>query len=87
MTCKKCSYKICYTHKAAWHEGKTCEEYDAEREILNAQNRASERLIDETAKICPGQKCGVPITKNGGCDHMKCESALKMLDSRANNLP
>lgn len=74
MTCKDCNFKMCFVHKLPWHEGKTCAEYDAERgEEIRSQEAASRQVIAETATICPNIKCGIPIQKNGGCDHMTCE--------------
>jgi hypothetical protein len=37
-----------------------------------AEERASERLVKQIAKSCPGPGCGAKIQKNEGCDHMTC---------------
>lgn len=76
MTCSTCQYKTCFTHKMPWHPDQTCAEYEAERQILMEQNAASEKLIGEISKTCPNPKCGVPIEKNGGCEHMTCKMSL-----------
>lgn len=73
MTCDMCGFRICFVHKTTWYEGKTCAEYEEERGELNAQIKASETWIEKSAKICPNPKCGIPITKRSGCDHMTCE--------------
>jgi hypothetical protein len=73
MTCTKCHFKTCFSHKMPWHSGQTCAEYDAERKERMEQEAASEKLIAETAKQCPNPQCGHGITKDGGCDHMTCE--------------
>ena len=85
MTCDTCGYKMCFVHQTPWHEGRTCEEHDTERKVSNAENRASERLINKTATLCPGMNCGIPISKVEGCDHMTCESVLIHFESRTNN--
>lgn len=73
MTCEVCKFKICYVHKLPWHEGKTCAEYDADRQKIVKQEAASERYIQKHATVCPNPKCGIPISKISGCDHMTCE--------------
>jgi hypothetical protein len=30
VTCFACHQKTCFTHRAQWHEGRTCQEYDLE---------------------------------------------------------
>jgi len=68
MTCTKCATKTCFKHKAAWHSGKTCDEFD--KELKNSEEAANAALLSRTTKQCPN--CQVPIEKNQGCDHMTC---------------
>ena len=51
-----------------WHEGLTCSEYD---NIRRGSDQQTQDLLERETKQCP--KCGVRITKNGGCDHMTCK--------------
>jgi hypothetical protein len=70
---------MCITHKVAWHEGETCEEYDHRYSGLKAQaqraqeDAASLEAISKLSKKCPGLNCTYYIEKNDGCDHMTCE--------------
>jgi hypothetical protein len=73
MTCDKCHFKTCFTHKMPWHSGQTCADYDAEQKERTEQEGACEKLIAETTKKCPNPECGHGIEKIGGCDHMTCK--------------
>ncbi|KAI4730217.1 hypothetical protein E4T49_02023 [Aureobasidium sp. EXF-10728] len=66
--CKVCNHKQCMVCEIPWHEGETCDQYQArhDNEIIQ-----TESLIRQTSKICPGG-CGARIERNGGCPHMTC---------------
>ncbi|KAG9660782.1 hypothetical protein KCU95_g7456, partial [Aureobasidium melanogenum] len=66
--CKVCSHKHCMACEIPWHEGETCDQYQArhDEEIIQ-----TEAMIRQTSKVCPGG-CGARIERNGGCPHMTC---------------
>ncbi|CAG8534555.1 2321_t:CDS:2 [Funneliformis mosseae] len=68
MTCEACGEKSCYTHDIPWHDNLSCEEYN---EAKQGEDMATQDLLNRETKQCP--KCGVRITKNGGCNHMTCK--------------
>jgi hypothetical protein len=68
ITCLECGYVYCFYHNNA-HEGQSCEHYIRSMNRQMRRNiRASEGLVRKTTRLCPS--CGVPIEKNGGCNHM-----------------
>lgn len=76
MRCGDCGYKMCYVHNMPWHEDQTCTDYDymmSRDEGKQEEDEASTSVIAKTSKPCPGEGCSVPITQNGGCDHMTCK--------------
>ncbi|PSN63182.1 hypothetical protein BS50DRAFT_501331 [Corynespora cassiicola Philippines] len=70
--CVACKASHCAIHGVKWHKGETCAEYDyrTDGKQKKAEDAASKKLIQETAKKCPG--CAWNIEKNNGCDHMTC---------------
>ncbi|KAH0013429.1 hypothetical protein KCU72_g14519, partial [Aureobasidium melanogenum] len=64
--CKVCNHKHCMACEIPWHEGETCDQYQArhDEEIIE-----TEAMIRQTSKVCPGG-CGARIERNGGCPHM-----------------
>ncbi|KAF8849347.1 hypothetical protein BDZ45DRAFT_604509 [Acephala macrosclerotiorum] len=72
--CTACFSKACVIHNVVWHEGETCNEYDYRKDPSKKleEEKASRIEIKESSKPCPGPNCKVNITRNGGCDHMKC---------------
>ncbi|KAF2815032.1 uncharacterized protein BDZ99DRAFT_189117 [Mytilinidion resinicola] len=70
--CIACQRRYCVVHNRRWHEGETCAEFDYRTDGTQKmeEERASERLIQETAKKCPG--CKGNVEKMSGCDHMTC---------------
>ncbi|CAD0111262.1 unnamed protein product, partial [Aureobasidium uvarum] len=66
--CKICQHKQCMACEIPWHEGETCDQYQARHDDEIIQTEA---LIRQTSKICPGG-CGARIERNGGCPHMLC---------------
>ncbi|CAJ0755417.1 20858_t:CDS:2 [Entrophospora sp. SA101] len=68
VTCQICKARSCYVHDIPWHENMSCDEYDKLRK--NEEAATLDYLTRET-KPCP--KCGVRISKNGGCNHMTCK--------------
>ncbi len=70
--CSACGFKVCTVHDAAMHTGETCAQYDQRIRDQQRGYKKSEKTIKDTTKRCPGRKCGVPIEKNDGCDHMTC---------------
>jgi len=79
MICAACGYKMCYLHSLPWHEGQTCTQYD-DSQRHRVEDDASLALIAEVTKPCPGERCGVPIQKNQGCDHVTCKPELISYD-------
>lgn len=63
---ESCKKDYCFLHSAA-HAGLTCEDYDARE---RAENSQSQILVNESSKPCP--VCKMPISKDGGCNHIKC---------------
>ncbi|CAD0093066.1 unnamed protein product [Aureobasidium mustum] len=61
-------YCHCMACEIPWHEGETCDQYQArhDEEIIQTQV-----MVRQTSKICPGG-CGARIERNGGCPHMLC---------------
>ncbi|KAF1958847.1 hypothetical protein CC80DRAFT_490632 [Byssothecium circinans] len=72
MECIGCGSVQCVKHGVAWHEGDTCREYDyrTDSKIKKAEEAASKKWIEKTAKKCPS--CKWNIEKVYGCDHMTC---------------
>jgi len=68
MMCEnpECNKEYCFLHAGA-HAGLTCQDYEL-REA--AESSQSQTLIDQSSKPCP--VCKMPITKDGGCNHIKC---------------
>jgi len=68
MVCKAqgCGKEYCYIHAGA-HTDKTCAEYETS---VAAETSQSNALIQSSSKPCP--VCQMPITKDGGCNHIKC---------------
>lgn len=74
-----CGAQTCVTCRTAGHPGLTHEE-NTER-IRVSEELAEQASLDEiksaeylktSTKACP--KCGQPIVKHNGCDHMTCRS-------------
>ncbi|KAF2770641.1 hypothetical protein EJ03DRAFT_60276 [Teratosphaeria nubilosa] len=61
--------KACVPCNRPWHEGETCEEYQA-RTKGNSEEDMSLRKIQRVTKRCPG--CRKNIQKSGGCSNMHC---------------
>ena len=68
MKCDACGQKSCFTHDVPWHSELTCTQYD---KIIKKAEKATQNFLDRETKPCP--KCGVRITKIGGCNHMVCK--------------
>ena len=78
VTCHECGNKTCYTHHTPWHEGETCAQVDARRELKAERLRQRGRTTDQdwiirNTRPCPNRLCGRPIQKAGGCEHMTCK--------------
>lgn len=77
-----CAARTCVTCKTAWHPSLTHEanmeeirqaEARAEYDRLHGDDqKKTEKYLKTRTKACP--KCGQPISKNLGCDHMTCRS-------------
>jgi hypothetical protein len=73
MTCNYCGFQTCFINKLPWHTGMTCPQFDAQPSDAERaeQEAASEKLLLDTAQLCPG--CKRHIQKISGCDHMTCK--------------
>ena len=72
MRCHVCRQNTCFTHRCAWHEGRSCQQYD--RDASNSEEVALLQALEhESFQHCP--KCRNGIEKTGGCWHMTCKWA------------
>lgn len=72
MTCDKCKKRSCFNCDVPFHDGITCEDYQA-RVNADPDNAANADYLARLTKPCP--KCNRSIEKNDGCDHMTCQEA------------
>ncbi|KAK0618101.1 hypothetical protein B0T17DRAFT_509660 [Bombardia bombarda] len=68
--CMACRSSHCVTHNVAWHDGETCEEYDARNQQRKKDEKASEKIIKKTSRNCP--RCKRDVHKYVGCNHITC---------------
>ncbi|RDI83868.1 hypothetical protein Vi05172_g6297 [Venturia inaequalis] len=75
----QCQKYTCGVHNIPWHEGQSCQEYDAdtsrEKDKHTIDNKLSMQRIQGESKACPG--CHKMIFRQGddgydGCEHMTC---------------
>lgn len=71
FACQTCGRKHCTTCEVNWHDGETCEQYQARHQAQQQQETASAEMIQSTTKSCP--QCDANIEKSIGCDHMICK--------------
>ncbi len=70
ITCRSCTTEFCYFHSNA-HQGKSCFAYQNETFQADRTNvEFAARVL--RAKPCPN--CGISVSKEGGCNQMKCSS-------------
>jgi E3 ubiquitin-protein ligase RNF14 len=74
MTCGSCRKKTCFTHRCAWHEDRTCREYD--EDAGKNDEVAALQSLESTDKLKRCPSCNQGIEKNDGCDHMTCKKPL-----------
>lgn len=75
--CNDCGYRSCVTCSVFWHEGRTCAEFQEEKEARDESDLQSLQVVKKMSKTCP--HCGARIQKNGGCDHMHCKSCRPVI--------
>ena len=72
-SCPYCNTVMCLTCKAIWHDGFTCEQYQALPESERNPNDVA--FLDMAAsnrwKRCPS--CKIMVEKKEGCHHIICE--------------
>jgi len=76
---KNCTTTFCVSCKCVWHDGFTCEQYQA---IPEGERSLEDRHFLEYVKMqgmkrCPS--CGVPIEKISGCSFVRCSSCKEAM--------
>jgi len=67
IECTNCKYFFCSVCMQQAHPGMTCQEKSA---LTVGEKVGTAHWMAMNTKLCPA--CHVPITKNGGCSHMRC---------------
>jgi hypothetical protein len=79
FVCVGCHRSFCILHDGLHGDNETCKEYEyrlsgqKDRDERKKEDEASEEAVKSLAKKCPHKKCGAPIEKNGGCNHITCK--------------
>lgn len=68
LRCHACKKYTCFKHNCAWHENRSCAEY--ERDAKKSEEVALLQYLEGNGVRCP--KCKHGIEKSGGCDCMTC---------------
>jgi hypothetical protein len=72
MLCTKCNFEFCFDCQEEFHGSKSCDDFKTWK-LLNSKVDLRLWLWQRfNTKPCP--KCHARIQKNGGCNHMTCES-------------
>jgi hypothetical protein len=58
VTCHACGLKQCFKHKAPWHEGLTCQQWDEKVKQDAIEKSLTDELVKITTKPCPKEGCG-----------------------------
>ncbi len=79
-TCNACGHMTCLKCDVDYHEGVSCEDFQDQRtkaeeaaRLKQEQDQQSMAEVNRISVRCPGRRCGVPIEKANGCDHMTCK--------------
>eukprot|EP01104_Vermistella_antarctica_P011992 TRINITY_DN339_c2_g1_i1.p1 TRINITY_DN339_c2_g1~~TRINITY_DN339_c2_g1_i1.p1 ORF type:complete len:494 (-),score=96.47 TRINITY_DN339_c2_g1_i1:194-1675(-) len=68
----ECRFMFCANCREEWHIDQTCEQYQRWK-LENCESHAENaKWVRHHTKPCP--KCGVPIEKADGCNHMRCRN-------------
>ena len=70
ITCSSCSSEFCYFHSNA-HQGQSCLAYHA---ATSAADRTNAEFATRVLRAKPCPNCGISVSKEGGCNQMKCSS-------------
>jgi len=62
VLCKECKRPVCILCNQGHDQQMSCQEFDKKNKL--------DSLVRDSTKTCPN--CGVPICKDGGCNHMTC---------------
>ena len=71
VICDQCSKNLCFYCLREWHKERSCrgnEQYLRTKNLLEEEDSLQKWSKENDAKPCP--RCHVPITKNGGCNHV-----------------
>lgn len=71
LNCPLCQNDICINCNTVYHQGLTCEMYQGSKNDPDYSFKVWQKTVTQ-CKRCP--KCKTAIEKNGGCDHMTCNS-------------
>ena len=72
VTCPTCSTDFCYFHSNAHSSGRSsCIAYHKKSVELD---RANTEYVSRTLRAKPCPKCGISVSKEGGCNQIKCGS-------------
>ena len=74
--CRECGHRYCVICEINMHEGMTCGEFQVQvRKAYQAEeDKASEKVVNETSKVCPNTSCGARVVKVDGRDAVRCET-------------
>eukprot|EP00984_Skeletonema_dohrnii_P002574 scaffold903_cov123-Skeletonema_dohrnii-CCMP3373.AAC.2 len=70
ITCGSCSTEFCYFHSNA-HQGQSCLAYHA---ATSEADRTNAEFATRVLRVKPCPNCGISVSKEGGCNQMKCSS-------------
>lgn len=72
VECKEFGQDMCFTHKEKWHEGKSCTEVDAIRDLSGGTGWSLTQPGHGNYKRWPNPSRTVVFYKIDGCDYRTC---------------
>ena len=71
-----CDYSYCFKCGQEQHRPADCDMFK-QWEMKNSSESENINWILANCKNCPNPKCGRPIEKNQGCNHIQCKMCMK----------